>query len=198
MLNPWDKIADPCAALGHAVPPQMPARCGRRDPEGEAAASLGMAQTRARAGSLARSSQLRSRSRRQRCEVCGRGNPERSRGCRASVKGGERYKAPGDRAAPLLPAWFSAVPRRRSHGHLSRAQRGAAGRGPWLHFRAGQRRRRRNRGWAGPDRTRPPPGPFGPPRASFRGQPGSTMITSAGEPAARGGVVRRGFAESGP
>lgn len=48
----------------------------------------------------------------------------------------------------------------------------------------------------GPDPTLP--GPFGPLRSPLRGQAGGTMITSAGEAAVRGGVVRRGFAESGP
>lgn len=153
----------------------MPPHRGRPALAGAAAASVGTAHRRAPAGSLAGSSQgslvgssqLRPRWPRQCCGVLGRGRPsgaggaagEPREGPGVSVKGGGRHKAPGARAAHVPPACFLAVPRRRSHGHLSRAQRGAAGRGLWQHFRAGQRRRRRNRGWAGPDPTRIPPDP---------------------------------------
>lgn len=122
----------------------------------------------------------RPRSPRQWCGVCAVGGGEEPAGAvgepregrGVSVRGRGRYKTPSGRAAPLLPAYFSAVPRRRLRGHLSRAPRGAAGRGPWQHFRAGRQRRRRHRGWAGPDPTRPPRTlrtfPTPPPRAAGR------------------------------
>lgn len=215
VLNPRDKIADPRTASEHPVPLKMPPHRGRPALAGAAAASVGTAHRRAPAGSLvgssqgslAGSSEPRPRWPRQCCGVFGRGRPwgaggaageprEARGGPGVSVRGGGRHKAPGARAAHVPPACFSAVPRRRSHGHLSRAQREP----PEEAFGSTSGPGSGGGGTAvGSDRTRPePPGPFGPRGPPLRGQPGGTMITSAGEAAARGGVIRRGFAESGP
>lgn len=138
LLNPWDKIIEPCTAMGHAVPLKMSAHRGRPALAREAAASLGTAQTHSSSPAGPGSGAGFAGAGGRQEPVGAAGEPREARGrSRVSMRGRGWHKAPCGRAAPVLPACFSAVPRRQSLGHLSRAQRGAAGRGLWRHFRAG-------------------------------------------------------------
>lgn len=69
VLNPWDKIADPCMSWDRQCPYRCPPAAAGLSRRGKQPLLW------APAGSLVGSSQLRSRSSRQRCGVCGRGSP---------------------------------------------------------------------------------------------------------------------------
>lgn len=208
--NPWDKIPDPCNAVGPRCSQpvletgELPAArrslaegriygLTRGDPT-----ALGPAAPPPRAAEGRFLGQARG------------GCPTgplwglRSVGVRGvagvSVRGRGKVRGPGGQSCPASCLAVSPPPRSGDrYGHLPRQQRGPAGRGPWRHFRAG--RRRSGSGAAGtPDgggggTTAPGPERTPPPSA---GRAGGTMITSAGEGAARGSAARRCFAESGP
>lgn len=230
VLNPWGKIAGSLSrqcggAVGGAAWQKGAAVClGTAQTRASTGSPVGIPRPRcppspppgrrAQAGEGCLPSQAKHAvgALRARCGVCGVcvGSPWGPVGGRRGLWGARgASEGAGEGARPreaeLSRSRLAVSPPPRAgdrHGHLSREQRGSAGRGPSRHFRAGRR-------WSGSGAARTPggggttaPGPerAGPDRTPppSAGPPGGTMITSAGEGAARSSVARRGFAESGP
>lgn len=127
--------------------------------------------------------------------------PQAAAGSGLPSERGRRSEAPAGGAALPTPGRVTVAPRRRSPRAPLPGTAGSCRKGPFaaLPGRAAAERQRcgsraaaappaPHLGRSGPDRSPPP----------SAGRAGGTMITSAGERAARGSAGRRGFAESGP